>query len=77
MISITTAATRSYLHAWPQLIRAIATAAGHHAEAHFIFSTDQSEESKKAEEFAKGHLPEGWKITTLRLPIDEDAKDYK
>jgi len=77
MISIVTAATRSYLHAWPQLIRAIATAAGHHAEAHFIFSTDQSEESKKAEEFAKGHLPEGWKITTLRLPIDEDAKDYK
>ena len=77
MISITTAATRSYLHAWPQLIRAIATAASHHAEAHFIFATDQSEESKKAEEFAKGHLPEGWKITTLRLPIGEDEKDYK
>jgi hypothetical protein len=77
MIAICTAATRSYLHAWPQLIRAIATAASHHKEAHFIFSTDQSEEGKSAEEFAKGHLPEGWKITTLRLPIEEDAKDYK
>jgi len=77
MISIVTAATRSYLHCWPQLIRAIAIAASHHSDAHFIFATDQSEEAKKAEEFAKGSLPEGWKITTLKLPITEDAKDYK
>jgi hypothetical protein len=77
MIAIVTAATRSYLHAWPQLIRAVAAAASHHTDAHFIFATDQSEEAKAAEEFAKGHLPEGWKITTLRLPIEEDAKDYK
>jgi hypothetical protein len=77
MIAIVTAATRSYLHCWPQLIRAIATTAAHHEEAHFIFATDQSEESKKAEEYAKGRLPEGWKITAIRFPITEDAKDYK
>ena len=77
MLSVITAATKSYLHVWPQLIRAIATAASHHQDAHFIFATDQSEESKKAEEFAKGHLPEGWKITAIRLPITEDQKDYK
>lgn len=77
MLAIITAATRSYLHVWPQLIRAIATAAAHHEEAHFVFATDQSEESKRAEEFAKGHLPEGWKITAIRLPITEDEKDYK
>ena len=77
MISIVTAATKSYLHAWPQLIRAIAAAAAHHEEAHFIFATDLSEESKKASEYTKGRLPEGWKITILNLPIAEDAKDYK
>jgi len=77
MISICTAATRSYLYAWPQLIRAIATAAAHHEEAHFIFATDQSEEAKKAAEYAKVRLPEGWKITTLNLPITEDEKSYK
>jgi len=77
MLAIVTAATRSYLHVWPQLIRAISTAAGHYSEAHFIFATDQSDESKRAEEFAKGHLPEGWKITAIRLPITEDEKDYK
>ena len=77
MISIVTAATRSYLHVWPQLIRAVSTAASHHSDAHFIFATDQREEAKKAEEYAKTHLPEGWKITTLNLPITDDAKDYK
>jgi hypothetical protein len=77
MISIVTAATKSYLHVWPQLIRAIATAAAHHVEAHFIFATDQSEEAKKAAEYAKGRLPEGWKITVLNLPITEDEKSYK
>ena len=77
MLSIVTAATSSYLHAWPQLIRAIASAAAHHAEAHFIFATDKSDFSTKAEEFAKAHLPEGWKITAIRLPITSDEKDYK
>jgi len=77
MISIVTAATKSYLYCWPQLIRAIATAGSHHNDCHFIFATDKSEESKEAENFAKGHLPEGWKVTAIRLPITEDAKDYK
>jgi len=77
MLAIVTAATKSYLHCWPQLIRAISASAAHHAEAHFIFATDNSDESKKAEELAKGRLPEGWKITAIRLPITEDEKDYK
>ena len=77
MIAIVTAATKSYLHCWPQLIRAISTAGSHHNDCHFIFATDKSEESKEAENFAKGHLPEGWKVTAIRLPITEDTKDYK
>ena len=77
MLVITVAATRSYLHAWPQCVRAIAAAAGHHEEAHFVLATDESKEGKMAEEIAKNELPEGWKVTVLRLPIKEDEKDYK
>jgi hypothetical protein len=77
MIAITVSATKGYLHAWPQCLRGIASAAGHHAEAHFIFSTDESKEAEAAAEVAKRELPEGWKVTVLRLPITEDAKDYK
>jgi hypothetical protein len=77
MIAITVSATKGYLHAWPQCVRGIASAAGHHEEAHFIFSTDESKEAEAAAEVAKRELPEGWKVTVLRLPITEDAKDYK
>lgn len=76
-LTIVTAATKGYLHAWPQLIRAISIAAAHYEEAHFVFSTDTSKESKDAEEYCKGRLPEGWKITVLRLPIEDDEKSYK
>jgi hypothetical protein len=78
MIAIAAAATKSYLHAWPQCVRAIATAAAHHAEGHFIFATDESKESKAAEEVTRLELPEGWKITAIRIMgIADDAKDYK
>lgn len=78
MIAIAIAATKSYLHAWPQCIRSISAAAAHHAEAHFIFVTDESKESKQAEEVAKQELPEGWKISTLRLPLKDDSSaSYK
>jgi hypothetical protein len=78
MIAIATAATKSYLHAWMQCVRSIATAASHHAEAHFIFSTDESKESKEAEALARNELPEGWKITAIRMRgLQDDAKDYK
>jgi hypothetical protein len=77
MIAITVSATKGYLHAWPQCVRGIAAAASHHEEAHFIFSTDESKEAEAAAEVAKRELPEGWKVTVLRLPITSDAKDYK
>lgn len=78
MLAIATAATKSYLHAWPQCVRSIASAAAHHAEAHFIFATDESKESKAAEELLRAELPEGWKITAIRMKgIEDDAKDYK
>ena len=73
MIAITVAATRSYLHAWPQCVRAIAAAAAHHDEAHFIFATDESEEGKAAAEVARCELPEGWKVSVLTLPIKDDT----
>lgn len=64
--------TKSYLHAWPQCVRAIAAAAAHHEEAHFIFATDESKEGKAAAEIAQRELPDGWKVTVLNLPIKDD-----
>jgi hypothetical protein len=72
MISIAVAATKSYLHAFPQCVRAIAAAAAHHAEAHFILATDESKEAKSAAELAQRELPDGWKVTVLSLPIKDD-----
>jgi hypothetical protein len=73
MLAITVAATKSYLHAFPQCVRAIAAAAAHHEEAHFILSTDESKEAKAAAELAKHELPEGWKISILQLPLKDDT----
>ena len=77
MIAVCVSATRGYLHCWPQLIRAVATAASHHSDAHFIFSTDESKEAESAAELAKRELPEGWKISVLKHPFKDDPKDYK
>lgn len=77
MLSIVTSATKGYLHAWPQCMRAIAAAAAHHQEAHFIFSTDESKEAEVAAEIAKRELPEGWKVSVLKMPFRDDTKDYK
>jgi hypothetical protein len=75
-LAIVTAATKNYLHAWQACIRSIATAASHYADAHFIFVTDESQEAKEAFKLAKNELPDGWHITMLPLPIDEDDKSY-
>lgn len=78
MIAIAVAATKSYLHAWPQCVRSIAAAAAHHREAHFILGTDTSKEGERAEEIAKTELPEGWPVTTIRMAgMDNDRKDYQ
>ena len=80
MLAIATYATKSYFHCWPQFLRRIAAAAGHHAEAHFILATDQSDEAKQAVEAAKVELPEGWRIQAIALPLDDggvEGKDYK
>ena len=78
MLAIATAATKSYLHAFPQCMRSIAAAASHHEIAHFILATDESKESKHAEEIAKNELPEGWPVSVLRLRgMEDDKKDYK
>ena len=78
MLAIAVAATRTYLHAWPQCIRAIASAASHHEEAHFIFATDESKEAEAAAELAKSELPEGWKVSVLKHAIKDDTStNYK
>jgi hypothetical protein len=78
MIAIAVAATKSYMHALPQCVRSIAVAAAHLETAHFIFATDESEESVKAEEMIKAELPPDWKITTFRMAgMEDDAKDYQ
>jgi len=77
ILAVCVAATKSYLHAWEMCIRSIAAASSHYQDAHFIFATDQSDESRSAEELLKRELPDGWKIHVLRLPISDDKKDYK
>lgn len=77
-LAVVTAATKSYLHAWPQCVRSIATAAAHITNGHFIFATDHSDESKQAEETLRAELPAGWDITVIRLAgMEDDAKDYQ
>jgi hypothetical protein len=80
VLAIATYATKSYFHCWPQFLRRIAAAASHHAEAHFVLATDQSDEAKQAVEAAKVELPEGWRIQAVQLPLDDggpEGKDYK
>jgi hypothetical protein len=80
MLAIATYATRSYFYCWPQFLRRIAAAGAHHAEAHFILATDQSDEAKQAAETARHELPEGWRIQVLALPLEDggaEGKDYK
>ena len=73
MLAIVVAATKTYLHAFPQCVRAISAAAAHHAEAHFIFVTDESKDAKRAEEALQSELPEGWRLTVLRLALGDDT----
>jgi hypothetical protein len=80
VLAIATYATKSYFYCWPQFLRRIAAAAGHHAEAHFILATDQSDEAKQAVEAARHELPEGWRIQAITLPLDDggaEGKDYQ
>ena len=77
MLSIVTAATKNYLHAWLQCTRAISIAASHHSDAHFIFCTDESKDAETAAEIAKRELPEGWKVSVLKFPFKDDEKNYK
>jgi hypothetical protein len=80
VLAIATYATKSYFYCWPQFLRRIAAAAGHHAEAHFILATDQSDEAKQAIEAARHELPEGWRIQAVQLPLDDggaEGKDYQ
>ena len=73
MLAIVVVATKTYLHAFPQCVRAISAAAAHHAEAHFIFVTDESKDAKRAEEALQSELPEGWRLTVLRLALGDDT----
>lgn len=75
-LAIAIAATKSYLYAWEACLRSVAAAAAHRRDVHFIFATDESAESKAAEEVAKRELPEGWQITVIRMKFQDDPKDY-
>jgi len=78
MLVIAVSATKNYLYAFSQCVRAISAAANHHVEAHFVFATDESQEAEEASAMAASHLPEGWTVTTLRLPIaDDTSTNYK
>lgn len=59
-------------------MRHISAAASHHKEATFILATDTSDEAKEAVEIARHELPEGWKISCINLPVDDEAGEkYK
>jgi hypothetical protein len=72
-LTITVSATRSYLFAWKQCLRAIVAAASFCKDVNFIFATDDSIEGRKAVEFAEKEIPDGWRIIALKLPIKDDT----
>lgn len=78
MIAVTTYATKSYLYAWPQMVRRVAAAVAHHKEGVFIFSTDKSKESKAAADAAERELPDGWTVIRIEHSIPDDtSQNYK
>jgi len=76
MIAIATYATKKYFYCWQSVLRNITAAAAHHQEAHFILATDTSKEAKEALEIARHELPEGWKIASINIDLD-DSKGEK
>jgi hypothetical protein len=78
MIAIATYATKKYFYCWHSVLRHITAAASHHKEAHFILATDTSDEAKEALEVARHELPEGWKILSININIDDsEGEKYK
>jgi len=78
MIAIATYATKKYFYCWKQVLRHITAAASHHKEAHFILATDTSKEAKEALEIARHELPEGWKVASINMEVDDsEGEKYK
>jgi hypothetical protein len=78
MIAIATYATKKYFYCWRSVVRNISAAASHHEEAHFILATDKSKESKEAIDVAQSELPDGWKISSINLDLnDSEGEKYK
>lgn len=78
MIAIATYATKKYFYCWQSVLRHITAAAAHHKEANFILATDTSKEAKDALDFARQELPEGWKIASINIEVDDnDGEKYK
>jgi hypothetical protein len=78
VLAIATYATKSYFYAWRQVLRAISAAAAHHEDVLFILATDTSREAKDALEIAKYELPDGWKISSLNVNVDDSVGEkYK
>ena len=77
MLAISTYATKSYFYVWPQFLRKVSIAASHHKEVYFILATDKSKEAEEALEIAKEELPEGWKLVSINLDIEEEEEKYK
>jgi hypothetical protein len=78
MLAIATAATKGYLHCWPQVLRRLSAAASHHEKAHFIFATDNSPEGAAGADLARRELPEGWLVSVVPLDLDDaQGEKYK
>lgn len=78
MIAIATYATKKYFYCWQSVLRHITAAAAHHKEAHFILATDTSKEAKDALDMARHELPNGWKIASINIDVDDsDGEKYK
>ena len=78
MIAIATYATKKYFYCWQSVLRHITAAASHHQEAHFILATDTSKEAKEALEVARHELPEGWKVASINIDVnDAEGEKYK
>lgn len=78
MLAIATYATKKYFYCWQSVLRHITAAASHHKEAHFILATDTSKEAKDALEIARHELPDGWKIASINIDVNDSGKEkYK
>lgn len=68
-LSICLAATSNYLHAWKACVRRVVAAAAHRDNVHVVFVSDETVESKAANDFLAKEMRLGWRLEFIPLPV--------